>query len=42
MALRALQDLLWVLEERDQPAFRDRWQAQTIGQLRSLREFVNQ
>jgi Ser/Thr protein kinase RdoA (MazF antagonist) len=42
MALRALQDLLWVLEERDQPAFRARWQVQTIGQLRALREFVNQ
>lgn len=41
MALRALQDLLWMLEERDQPAFRDQWQVQMLNQLRAIREFVN-
>jgi Ser/Thr protein kinase RdoA (MazF antagonist) len=41
MALRTLQDLMWVIEERDQPAFRDRWRAQMINQLQALREFVN-
>jgi Ser/Thr protein kinase RdoA (MazF antagonist) len=42
MALRTLQDLLWVIEERDQPAFRDRWQTQMIDRLQALREFINQ
>jgi len=40
MALRRLQDLLWVIEERDRPAFRDNWQAQTMDGLRKLREFI--
>jgi Ser/Thr protein kinase RdoA (MazF antagonist) len=42
MALRTLQDMLWDIEERDQPAFRDTWQAQMINRLQALREFVNQ
>jgi len=42
MALRALQDLLWDLEARDQPAFRDRWQTQMINRLQELWEFINQ
>ncbi|MBE0635952.1 phosphotransferase [Candidatus Bipolaricaulota bacterium] len=41
MALRRLQDLLWVIEERDKPAFRDRWQAQMIDGLQKLREFIS-
>ncbi len=42
MALRTLQDILWGIDERHQPAFRDRWQAQMIDRLQALREFVNQ
>jgi Ser/Thr protein kinase RdoA (MazF antagonist) len=42
MALRTLQDMPWEIEERNQPAFRDSWQAQTINHLQGLREFVNQ
>jgi Ser/Thr protein kinase RdoA (MazF antagonist) len=42
MALRTLQDLLWDIEERDQPAFRDRWQMQMIDRLQELWEFINQ
>jgi Ser/Thr protein kinase RdoA (MazF antagonist) len=42
IALRTLQDLLWDIEERDQPAFRDRWHAQMMNGLQSLRGFVNQ
>ncbi len=42
MALRALQDMVWDIEERDQPAFRDRWQALVIDGLHKLRKFVNQ
>ena len=42
MALRRLQDLLWVIEERFRPAFRDSWQAQTIDGLQELRSFANQ
>ena len=42
MALRTLQDMLWVLSERDQPAFRDRWHALMVNHLQALREFVNQ
>jgi len=41
-ALRMLQDMLWDIEERDQPAFRDRWRAAMMSQLQTLREFVNQ
>ncbi len=41
MALRRLQDLLWVIEERRQPAFRDRWHALMMDQLQELRRFVN-
>jgi len=41
MALRRLQDLLWVIGERDRPAFRDRWQAVMLDQLQELRRFVN-
>jgi Ser/Thr protein kinase RdoA (MazF antagonist) len=40
LALRALQDVLWDVEERDGPAFRDTWQAALRGGLRILREFV--
>ena len=40
MALRRLQDLLWVIEERDRPAFRDTWQALMLDQLQKLRRFV--
>jgi Ser/Thr protein kinase RdoA (MazF antagonist) len=40
MAMRTLQDLLWVLSEREQPAFRDRWHVRMINQLQALREFV--
>ncbi len=40
MALRTLQDMLWDIEERDQPAFRPTWHAQMIHQLQVLREFV--
>lgn len=40
MALRRLQDLLWVIEERQQPAFRDRWQALATEGLQKLREFI--
>jgi Ser/Thr protein kinase RdoA (MazF antagonist) len=42
MALRTLQDMLWDIEERDQPAFRDRWHALVIHQLQMLRGFVGQ
>lgn len=42
MALRTLQDMLWDIEERDRPAFRDRWHAQMINGLQALREFINQ
>jgi Ser/Thr protein kinase RdoA (MazF antagonist) len=42
MALRTLQDMLWDIEERDQPAFRNRWRAQMINQLQALRDFANQ
>ncbi len=42
MALRTLQDMLWDIEERDQPAFRDMWQAQMINRLQALRRFVDQ
>jgi Ser/Thr protein kinase RdoA (MazF antagonist) len=41
VALRRLQDLLWVIEERDRPAFRNRWQAVMLDQLQELRRFVN-
>jgi Ser/Thr protein kinase RdoA (MazF antagonist) len=41
MALRTLQDLLWDIKERDQPAFHNRWQALLIGHLQVLREFIN-
>jgi Ser/Thr protein kinase RdoA (MazF antagonist) len=41
MALRTLQDLLWVIEQRDQPAFRDRWQAQTADSMQALRNYAN-
>lgn len=40
MALRTLQDLLWVLTERDQPAFRDRWQTQMRAAFQSLEAFI--
>jgi len=42
MALRTFQDMLWDIEERDQPAFRDMWQAQMINHLQALRRFVDQ
>jgi Ser/Thr protein kinase RdoA (MazF antagonist) len=42
MALRTLQDLLWMIEERDRPAFRDRWHAQMLVCLQALREFILQ
>lgn len=42
MALRTLQDLLWVLEQRDQPRFRDRWQGLMADSLQALRTFANQ
>ncbi len=41
-ALRTLQDMLWDIEERDQPAFRDRWYGQMIDRLQALRLFINQ
>jgi Ser/Thr protein kinase RdoA (MazF antagonist) len=40
MALRALQDLLWTIETRDQATFQDNWQPQMINRLHELREFV--
>ena len=40
MALRRLQDLLWVIGERHKPAFRDRWQTLTMDSLRRLRDFI--
>jgi Ser/Thr protein kinase RdoA (MazF antagonist) len=40
MALRTIQDMLWDVEERDLPAFRDRWHAQMTHQLQALRGFV--
>ncbi len=40
MALRTLQDLLWVLTEREQPAFRDRWPTQMRTALQSLEAFI--
>jgi Ser/Thr protein kinase RdoA (MazF antagonist) len=39
MALRRLQDLLWVIGERDKPAFRDRWHALMLASLQALRAF---
>jgi len=42
IALRRLQDLLWVIGERDHPAFRDRWQSVMRSALESLRAFLNQ
>jgi Ser/Thr protein kinase RdoA (MazF antagonist) len=42
IALRTLQDLLWRIEERDQPAFRDRWHTQMLAGLQALREFIHQ
>jgi Ser/Thr protein kinase RdoA (MazF antagonist) len=42
LALRALQDMLWKIEERDQPAFRDRWQAQMASSLQALRRYVGE
>ena len=42
MALRRLQDLFWVIGERDKPAFRDRWQALMLASLQALREFSDQ
>jgi len=42
MALRTLQDMLWDMEERDQPVFRDRWQVEMMSRLQELREFVSQ
>jgi Ser/Thr protein kinase RdoA (MazF antagonist) len=42
MALRTLQDMLWDIEERDQPAFRERWHAEMMSQLHRLREFASQ
>jgi len=41
MALRTLQDMLWDVEERDQPAFRDRWYTLMMGGMQALREFIN-
>jgi Ser/Thr protein kinase RdoA (MazF antagonist) len=41
IALRTLQDMLWDIEERDQPAFRGRWQAEMMSRLQELREFVS-
>jgi Ser/Thr protein kinase RdoA (MazF antagonist) len=40
LALRALQDILWDVEERDEPAFRDTWKATLRHGLQILREFV--
>lgn len=40
IALRTLQDLLWLIEARDQPAFRDRWYTQMLAWLQALREFI--
>jgi Ser/Thr protein kinase RdoA (MazF antagonist) len=42
MALRRLQDLLWVIGERDKPAFRDRWHALMLASLQALRDFTDQ
>ena len=42
MVLRRLQDLLWVIGERDEPAFRDRWRAQMLASLQVFREFTDQ
>jgi len=38
IALRTLQDMLWDIEEKDQPAFRDRWYAQMINKLQALED----
>src|SRR5690242_19598432 len=40
IALRTLQDLLWLIEARDQPAFRDRWHTQMLAWLQELQEFI--
>jgi Ser/Thr protein kinase RdoA (MazF antagonist) len=42
MALRTLQDMLWDIEERNQPAFRNRWYTQMMIGLQLLREFIKQ
>jgi Ser/Thr protein kinase RdoA (MazF antagonist) len=42
MALRNLQDLLGVIEVRDQPAFRDLWVASLAGRLQELRAFLEE
>jgi Ser/Thr protein kinase RdoA (MazF antagonist) len=39
-ALRHLQMLYWALEERDHPAFRDRWRVWAEDELRHLRAFL--
>jgi Ser/Thr protein kinase RdoA (MazF antagonist) len=39
-ALRHLQMLFWALEERNHPAFRDRWRAWVMDELRHLRVFL--
>jgi Ser/Thr protein kinase RdoA (MazF antagonist) len=40
LALRTLQDMLWVIEERDKPAFRDGWQTGMRDRLVALRNFI--
>ncbi len=41
MVLRTLQDMLWEIEERDQPAFRDTWYTQMMDRLQVLRGYIN-
>jgi Ser/Thr protein kinase RdoA (MazF antagonist) len=41
LALRTIQDVLWDVEERDKPEFRDTWQEMLQHGLRALRNFVN-
>src|SRR5262249_11773507 len=41
MALRTLQDLLGMIEVRDQPAFHDEWEASMASTLQELRAFVH-
>ena len=42
MALRRLQNVLGIFEERNHPAFRDTWQARVAGELRRLQVFVSE
>jgi Ser/Thr protein kinase RdoA (MazF antagonist) len=42
IALRTLQNLLGAIEVKDQPAFRDVWEASLAGTLQELRAFIDE